>query len=103
MLYLCLSMIWVLERASSTINVCMFDEMCHDPERLTHAPAGLKERMKEYMTAKNKVPSVFWDVFVVLIWGAASAGLTALFIQGEIPLEAFRVAIVVLMALAIRL
>ena len=103
MLYLCISMIWVLERASSTINVCMFDEMCHDPERLTHAPVELKKRMKEYMTAKNTVPSVFWDAFVLLIWGAASAGLTVLFIEEKIPPEPYRIALVVLMALAIRL
>ena len=59
--------------------------------------------MKEYMTAKNTVPSVFWDAFVLLIWGAASAGLTVLFIEEKIPPEPYRIALVVLMALAIRL
>ena len=101
MFYLCISMIWVLQRASSTVTVCVLDEVCHDPKHLTHSPPEMKEKITEYLKVKSKTPSILWNIIVMFLWAAASLGVTSLNISGEISQYIYCTTIVVLMAIAI--
>ena len=77
-LYVCFNMIWVLERASSTVTVCVLDEACHDPTRMPHAPQELKESVQSYLKEKRVAPSLIKDIVVMILWVAMSVGIIIL-------------------------
>ena len=78
MLYIIISLLWVLQRASKTIMLCALDEMKHDPDRLTHAPPELRAMLRQYMGKRLALPSLWWSWFVMLMFELAISILDAL-------------------------
>ena len=83
-LYVCFNMIWVLERASSTVTVCVLDEACHDSKHMSRAPQELKESVQSYMHEKRVAPSLIKSIVVMTLWVAMSVGIIVLLRRGEV-------------------
>ena len=84
MLYINISIVWVLERASKTIMVCALDECRHDGAKLSHAPLELKAMLRDYMHKKQQFPSMVKNGFVLAVFCGVGYGLGLLQADGSV-------------------